>query len=488
MQAKSDAQLLREYAVQKSEPAFGEVVHRHADLVYSAALRQVGSPDVAGEIAQRVFIDLARKARSLAGRMPEDASLAGWLYRATRYAALNLLREDRRRHARERQVMQDLHSASESAPDWASVSPLLDEALSALDDQERDALLLRFFKNQDFRAVGAALGVSDDTAQKRVARSLEKLRAGLLRRGVTTTTAALSAALSSQAVQAAPAGLAAAWISASLASATAEGSATLTLIKLMSMTKFQFGVAAIVAGGLAATVAMQQQTGSRMIGENQDLRQQVAGLAAENESLSNRLQQISATPPLADDQFRELLRLRGEVGMLRDKTNLVGKLQKRNTSLLEENRRLWASLQKVKNGSIEPLDQSSEAAKFVQHRQDMIQAAMHIGVAFRVYSNEHNDQFPTNFTQIPNELGNVTNFDGDVPLDSFEMVNVGKVNDTYPQGAAVREQSPRQSPLGGWERVYLLGDGSVQTANSPDGNFDAWEQSHFANSFPSPGQ
>ena len=66
MQAKSDAQLLREYAGEKSEPAFAEVVHRHADLVYSAALRQVGSPDLAGEIAQRVFIDLARKAHSLA--------------------------------------------------------------------------------------------------------------------------------------------------------------------------------------------------------------------------------------------------------------------------------------------------------------------------------------------------------------------------------------------------------------------------------------
>src|SRR5580692_9520833 len=120
MQPKSDAQLLRQYAVEKSEPAFGEVMHRHADLVYSAALRQVGSPDLAGEIAQRVFIDLARKARSLAGKLREDASLAGWLYRATRYAALNLLREERRRHTRERQIMQDLHSTSESSPDWDS--------------------------------------------------------------------------------------------------------------------------------------------------------------------------------------------------------------------------------------------------------------------------------------------------------------------------------------------------------------------------------
>jgi RNA polymerase sigma factor (sigma-70 family) len=463
MQAKSDAQLLREYSARKSEPAFGEVVHRHADLVYSAALRQVGSPDLAGEIAQRVFIDLARKARSLAGSLREDASLAGWLYRATRYAALNLLREERRRHARERQVMQELHSVSESSPDWAGVSPLLDEAISALDEHERDALLLRFFKNQDFRAVGAALGVSDDTAQKRVARSLEKLRTALQRRGVNTTTSALAAGLASQAVQAAPAGLAAAWITASLASGTAEGGAALTLLKLMSMTKIQLGLGAIVVAGLAATVAIQQQTASKMGGEIQALRLQLTGLAADNESLSNRLGQVRAPSPLAGDQFRELLRLRGEVGRLRDTTNLFGKLQ-------QENRHIQAS------ALDSTAEQSSEADKFSQHRLHMVNAAKMIGVAFRIYANDNEGRFPTSFAQCSNELAKTTNFFGDVPLDTFELVNAGKVSDQLPWAFIFREQTPRLSPDGGWSRVYGLADGSAQEATSPDGNFDTWEQ------------
>jgi len=474
MQDKSDAQLLLEYAGQKSEPAFGEVVHRYADLVYSAALRQIGSPDLAGEIAQRVFIDLARKARSLAGSLSREASLAGWLYRATRYAALNLLREERRRHARERQVMQDLDSTSESSPDWDSVSPLLDEALSALDDQDRDALLLRFFKNQDFRAVGAALGVSDDTAQKRVARSLEKLRAALERRGVTTTTTALSAALASQAVQAAPAGLAAVWISASLASATAGGGTIATLFKLMSMTKIQFGLGAIIVAGLAATVAVQHQNDRKLSGENQALRQQLTGLAADNESLSNRLLQVRAPSPLADDQFRELLRLRGEVGRLREQTNLVGKLA-------AENRQIQANMETTKA-------QSVETAKFAEHRQHIINAAKEIGTAFRIYANDNNDQFPTNFAECSNELAGQTNFFGDVPLAIFEMVNVGKAGDRYPQAVAARELTARPSPLGGWERVYLRCDGSVDTAYAPDGNFEDWEEKNYANSFPTPNQ
>jgi RNA polymerase sigma factor (sigma-70 family) len=470
MQATSDVQLLRQYAGDKSEAAFGEVVHRYADLVYSAAWRQVGSADLAGEVAQNVFIDLARKAHSLAKSLREDASLAGWLFRATRYAALNLMREERRRHAREKEVMQELHPISETAPDWHSVAPLLDEAILTLDEQERDALLLRYFKNQDFRAVGAALGVSDDTAQKRVARSLEKLRETLQRRGVKTTNAALSAVLASHAVQAAPTGLAAAWISASLAGATAGSGGLLTVLKLMSMTKLQFGLGAIIVGGLAVTVANQHHTESQMREETQALRLQLAGLAADNESLSNSLRLVTPARPIGDDQLRELLRLRGEVGMLRQKTNQIG-------SLREQIRHLQG------RAGESAQDQEAEAAKFAEHRQNTVNAAKQIGLAMRIYANDNDNQYPTNFAQIHNELANTTNFFGDIPLESFEMVNVGRVNDTYPQAAEARERTPRQSPLGDWERVYLLGDGSVQTAHSPDGNFEAWEQSNFVNSF-----
>ncbi len=104
----------------------------------------------------------------------------------------------------------------------------------------------------------------------------------------------------------------------------------------MSMTKIQLSLGAIVVGGLAATVAIQHQTENKMRGDNQVLRQQVAGLAANNESLSNRLLHVSPASSLADEQFRELLRLRGEVGMLRQQTNLVGTLR-------EEIRHLQAS-------------------------------------------------------------------------------------------------------------------------------------------------
>ena len=111
----SDMQLLRAYAENGDEAAFREIVDRHADLVYSAALRQVLSEDLARDAAQTVFTALARKA-SLLARNP-SASLVGWLYRGTRFIALNQLREDRRRQLRERKAMEQFDPASDMPSD-----------------------------------------------------------------------------------------------------------------------------------------------------------------------------------------------------------------------------------------------------------------------------------------------------------------------------------------------------------------------------------
>src|SRR6266849_2193134 len=247
MHAQADAQLLREYAEHGTEAAFTELVTRHTNLVYSAALRQVGSPDIAAEVAQCVFIGLAQGARSLSIRLAEDASLAGWLCRSARNVSLNLRRNEFRRHSRERLAMEDLNPMSETAPDWARLRPVLDDAMSELEETDYDALVMRFFKNQDLRSVGIALGVSDDTAQKRVSRALDKLREHLSRRGVTTPAAALTILLSANAVQAAPAGLAATIsTAATLGGKTIAVAATATKTIVMTTLQKTLVTAAIV--------------------------------------------------------------------------------------------------------------------------------------------------------------------------------------------------------------------------------------------------
>ena len=292
-----DQQLLRRYVTEGSEAAFGELVARHVDLVYSTALRRAdGDAHLAQDVAQLVFTDLARKARSL----PKGVVLPGWLHRASRYATAQLLRTEHRRRAREQEavVMNTLNS--EAAPDWGRIHPLLDEALDELGPADRDALVLRFFDQRSLTEVGHALGSNEEAARKRVARALEKLRASLVRRGVTTTAAALSTVLAMNAVQGATAGLAATLTSASLASAAAGTGTALGIMEVMAMTKLKAGIiGAIVVASVATPLVIQHQAAVRLREENQSLRQQVnrlAQLTAENERLSHLLARSRSSP------------------------------------------------------------------------------------------------------------------------------------------------------------------------------------------------
>ena len=263
MQTESDAQLLREYARSGSEAAFRELVARHANLVYSAARRQVEDAEMAKDIAQSVFIDLARKARANSTVCSGEAGLAPWLYLSTRYASLRRLRDDRRRKNREREAMELLDTGSDPQAAWDRVRPVLDEAMAELGEQDRRALLLRFFNNQDLRSVGRTLGVSENAAQKRLARALEKLREGLARRGTSTSAATLAIALTGNAVQIAPAGFAA---SAGLAAASTTTGLTTLFYKIMALTKFQTGAVCLtlLVAPLAWEWRAQAQLGKQL--------------------------------------------------------------------------------------------------------------------------------------------------------------------------------------------------------------------------------
>lgn len=324
MREKSDAQLLREYAEEGDETAFRAIVTRHTDLIYSAALRQVSSPDLARDVAQSVFTDLARKAGPLARSLSENASLSGWLYRGTRYAALRELRDDRRRQNREREAMKELDLPAESATDWERICPLLDEAMAGLGDEDREALLLRYFKNQDFRAIGVSLGVSDDAAQKRVTRALEKLRADFARRGVAATAVALSTALSVNAVTVAPAGLAASFTTAALsANAITAAAATTTVTKALFMTTFQKALIGSTLAVLAGAGIYQARQAATLREQVETLRQsnltaeQLAQLQRERDAATNQVASLQDQIALLKRSAADLPKLRREVSELR---------------------------------------------------------------------------------------------------------------------------------------------------------------------------
>jgi len=179
--------------------------------------------------------------------------LGGWLHQDTCFVASKMLRGERRRQLRERQAA-ELTMASTDNTDFTEIAPILDEAINQLGEEDRKAILLRFYERLDFRAVGEQLGSSENAAQKRVSRALDQLHSSLTQRGigVTLSAAALGTALAARAVEAAPAEVVAQLATAGFASAAAGHGAALTFLKGMTACKIGLSVgSAVVLAGAA---------------------------------------------------------------------------------------------------------------------------------------------------------------------------------------------------------------------------------------------
>ena len=328
--ASNDLELLNEYARAGSEEAFAELARRHVDLVYSAALRQVRSPQLAEEVAQSVFTDLSRSAR----RLKPDTILSAWLYQAARRTGVDVVRRESRRQLRER-LAQELNDMNARPSIWNQIEPLLEEAMEQLDAAERAAILLRFFENRSLREVGQTLGTSEDAAQKRVSRAVESLREFFAHRGVTVGASGLALALSANAVQSAPLGLATAISSgAAVSGAALHTVTTLGTTKALAMTTLQKIIitAALAAAAGAGLYESRQVSQARdqlhaLQQRQKPLNEQVRQFAQERDAAARQLTALQQENDSLRGKLADLPRLRGEVGRLRESSHELAQIK-----------------------------------------------------------------------------------------------------------------------------------------------------------------
>jgi RNA polymerase sigma factor (sigma-70 family) len=288
----NDAQLLRRFVEEGSEAAFTELVRRHIDTVYSAALRRVGGDaHRAADVTQQVFIALARQAPQLV----RHTVLSGWLHSATRNLSVNAIVAEQRRRAREVAAVALAGADHEPAPAWEQVRPVLDAAIDELPVADRSAIVLRFLERRPFAEIGSLLNLSADAARMRTERALEKLRAVLARQGITSTAAALGALVSAQAGGAAPSGLAASVTPAALAgTAGASAVAATTFIVSIKTIITAASIAAALGLGFYIGAANSVQQPLPPLPPTPEHVQAIAALRRDNQSLKAEVDRLTA--------------------------------------------------------------------------------------------------------------------------------------------------------------------------------------------------
>ncbi len=451
-------QLLAAYVEEGSETAFRELVSRYLNLVYSTALRLAGgNAHLAQDVAQTVFLQLAQNARKLS----RESSLGGWLHRTTCNMASKAMRTERRRLERETQAMLMNTQTQPTEARMETIAPMLDEAINQLGEEDRKAILLRFYEAGDFRTVGMALGSNEDAARMRVNRALEKLQGILKRKGVAYSTAALGTLLTTGAVNAAPNGLALTVSGVALANAAGGVGATVGVIQFMTSTKL--GIAgAIVIAGLAGGLVLKQQQVTELRAQYERQKRQLEEQQLEIEALKQKPQPTVVDRSLSDDERTELLRLRGQMGLMRDQ--LATSKRKQET--------LNDSYQMV----VRELDKEIVAKAEKAHLNQIMMDAKQWLVAFHLYAAENNDSYPTAFEQAKDFLGEERGSEILKKISGqFELFPMPELQDSSRTDLVILRGNAMQLSSGMWLKVYGFADGHVEALDSVDGDFRATE-------------
>lgn len=201
-------------------------------MVLGCAQRAVGNRELAQEVAQNVFVALAKKASSINPRVP----LGAWLHRATVYEASRARRKESLRREKLTEFAKHMDTEQLAAPEqWRDVLPLIDAAVDRLSSNDRNVVFLRFFEGRTYGDIGDRVGKSEEAIRKQVTRALAKLSRHLSKAGVAISGNALGAGMSSGVLEVIPGSVLASSISASAISSATVPMATAAMVGLQKV-------------------------------------------------------------------------------------------------------------------------------------------------------------------------------------------------------------------------------------------------------------
>ena len=419
----------------------------------------VKDPHLARDVTQSVFIALAQNSRQLSQR----AVLSGWLHRTAQNLAANTVRSEVRRRAREQEaVAMNALTTPDVGPAWEQLAPHLDDAIGQLNEADRDVLLLRYFQRKSARDIAQLLGFNEEVAQKRVERALAKLRNALTAQGVAIPSALILTLIAAHSIQAAPANLAATVVASALAGSGAATVSAGSFLKIIIMNKLKAALITVIIGaGVATPLMLQHQAQTRLRQENQVLREELkqqAALAAENQRLSDLIarQAHDNTQGLPNSQLTELLRLRSEVGRLRDEARKFTRLKTAETQSPVNQLRM--QLEQMPERGIPELQRlpadkwTEDAGKAKLDTEDGVRQALgdlrraaKIRFVFDL-DKALNDYLAASNGQLPNDISELKPYFkepvDDATLQRYTLLQTGKASDAASTEPLISEKAP----------------------------------------------
>ena len=145
--------------------ALNVIYDRLAKKIFSLSFSILKEKCAAEDAMQETFLRLLR----FAGEYKKGESARAWIMAVARNAAIDLLRKRRPTES---------DDALESVAVQSDFSEAIEmnEILSALDDLDRDIVVLKAVDGFRFKEIGTIVGLSPDAAQKRYRRAIEKLK------------------------------------------------------------------------------------------------------------------------------------------------------------------------------------------------------------------------------------------------------------------------------------------------------------------------
>jgi RNA polymerase sigma factor (sigma-70 family) len=185
----TDLHLLTLWHQNGDADAFKELTIRYGGMVFAVCRRVLRDPSAAEDVTQECFEKLATNPKMPTG------NLGAWLHRVATNRALDRIKSQNRRSAREQKYSDERVEKVTTTVVWNDIYDSIDEAINDLPDKIREPMVQHFFENRTHSQIANGLGVSRKTVAYRVDKGIVSIRKTLRKRGIEVSSSALAALL-----------------------------------------------------------------------------------------------------------------------------------------------------------------------------------------------------------------------------------------------------------------------------------------------------